>query len=97
MDDLRDQLERVFGGEAESHERDVGPLSRGDRADLSDFDLARDHLVPEPGDHLGEQLEPIAPLVRDQDTQMVNLILNHRERSIRPDLPRHANPPAAVS
>jgi len=38
--------------------------------------------VPKPGDDLGEQLEPVTPLVRDQDTQMLNLILNHRELNL---------------
>ena len=33
--------------------------------------------MPEPGDDLGEQLEPIASLVRDQDTKMLSLVLNH--------------------
>jgi hypothetical protein len=30
-------------------------LSRRHRADLLDVDLARDHVMPEPGDDLGEQ------------------------------------------
>jgi hypothetical protein len=33
--------------------------------------------VPEPGDHLGEQFEPVAPLVGDQDPQMLNFVLDH--------------------
>ena len=61
----------MLGGEPEPDERDIGPLPRGDRSDLPDVDLAGDHLVAEPGDDLGEQLEPVAALVRDQDTQVL--------------------------
>ena len=81
-DDLRDQVERVVGGEAEPDERDVRLLARGDRGDLSDVDLAGDHLVAEPGDDLGEQLEPVAPLVRDQDAEVLTLVLEHRHRAL---------------
>ena len=73
VDDLRDQLERVLGAEPEPDERDVGVLSRGHRADLAHVDLAGDHLVAEPGDDLSEQLEPVAPLVRDQDAEVLAL------------------------
>ena len=79
MHDLRDQLERMLGAHAEPDERDVGSLPRGHRADLCDVDLARDHLVPEPGDDLGEQLQPVPPLVRDQDTQVRDLVHSHRK------------------
>ena len=82
MDDLRDHLERVLGGQAEPDERDIGPFSRRHRADLADLDLARDHLVPEPGDDLGEQLKPVAPLVRDQDTQVLNVFLSQSRHKI---------------
>jgi hypothetical protein len=44
-------------------------------------DLARDHLVPEPGHDLRQQLEPRPLLVRDQDTQMPGLGLSHRQRN----------------
>ena len=43
------------------------------RSDLSDVDLAGDHLVPEPGHDLSEQLEPVTALVRDQDAQVGDL------------------------
>ena len=69
-DDLLDQLERVLGRETEPDERDIGPFSRGHGTDLVDVDLARDHDVPKPGDDLGEQVQPVAPLVRNQDTQV---------------------------
>jgi hypothetical protein len=58
----------MVGGDAETHERDVGPFAGGDRCDFSDIDLAGDHVVPEPGDDLFEQGEPVAPLIRDQNT-----------------------------
>jgi hypothetical protein len=67
-DDLGDQVERVIRVQTEPDQRDVGPISGGHRADLLDVDLACDHLVPEPGHDLGEQVEPLALLVRDQDT-----------------------------
>ena len=37
-----------------------------------------DHLVTEPGDDLGEQLEPVAPLVGDQDAEVLDPVLGHR-------------------
>ena len=77
-DDLADQLEGVLEGEAESDERDVGLFLRGDRADFSDVDLAGDHLVTETCDGLGEQLEPVASLVGDQDPEVLDPILGHR-------------------
>jgi hypothetical protein len=36
--------------------------------------------VPEPGDNLGEQFEPVAPLVGNQNAQMLNLVLDHPPR-----------------
>lgn len=68
-DDLLDQLERVLRGETEPDQGDVGSLPRGHCGDCRDVGLAGDHLVPEPRDDLGEQLEPVPPLVRDQDAQ----------------------------
>ena len=65
------------GLQAEPDESDVGPLSRGHRPDLLHVNLARDHLVPEPGHDLGEQLEPLPLLVRDQDTQLPDFVLSH--------------------
>jgi hypothetical protein len=62
--------------------RDIGPFSRGHRADFPDLDLSGDHLVPETRDDLGEQLESVTPLVRDEDTQMLNLVVNHRDQEM---------------
>ena len=78
-DDLRDQLERMLGVQSEPDQSDIRPLPRGHRPDLLDVDLARDHLVAEAGHDLGEQFEPLPLLVRDQDTQMPDLVLNHRQ------------------
>ena len=72
LDDLLDQLERMLRRETEPDKRDIGVLPRGHRGDRRDVDLAGDHFVPEPGDNLGEQLEPITPLVGDQDAQVLN-------------------------
>jgi DNA-binding NarL/FixJ family response regulator len=67
-DDLRDQLQRVLGVQTQPDQRHIGPLPGGHRPHLLDVDLARDHLVPQPGHDLGQQLQPLPPLVRDQDT-----------------------------
>jgi hypothetical protein len=91
VDDLLDQLERVLRGETQPDEGNIGPFPSSHRSDRADFDLTRDHVVPEPCDDLGEQFEPVATLVRDQDTQMPNLVLDHtrgdsrERRSTDPD------------
>ena len=46
-------------------------LPGGRRADFLDVDLAGDHVVSEPDHDLGEQLQPVALLVRDQDAQVL--------------------------
>jgi hypothetical protein len=69
--------------QAEPDQRDVGALSRGHRADLLHVDLTRDHLVPKPGHHLRKQLEPLPLLVRDQDTQVPDLLAGHRHHQIK--------------
>src|SRR5690348_14176301 len=66
--DLRDQVQRVLGAQAEPDECDVRPLSGRHGADLLDIDLARDHVVPKLRDHVREKLEPVATLVCDQNT-----------------------------
>jgi hypothetical protein len=71
-DDLRDQLERMLGARAQSDQSQVGTFSRRHACHLRDMDLAGDDLVPEPGYHLGEHLQPIGPLVRDQYAEMVD-------------------------
>ena len=81
-DDLRDQLERVLGVQAEPNQCDVGALSGGHRPDLLHVDLAGDHLVPEPGHDLGKQLEPLPPLIRDQDTQVLDLCPRHPQPNL---------------
>ena len=63
--------------ETEPDERDVGLLPGSHCGDRRDVDLAGDHFVPEARHYLGEQLEPVAPLVGDQDAQMLNLVLDH--------------------
>ena len=78
VDDLRDQLERVLGAQPQPDQRHVGMLPRRHRTDLSDLDLPGDHLMAESGDDLSEQFEPVPPLVRDQDTQVGDLLGGHR-------------------
>ena len=58
----------MLGVQTQSDECDVGPLSGCHGADFLDVDLTCDYLVPEAGNDLGEQFEPLALLVRDQDT-----------------------------
>jgi hypothetical protein len=68
--------------EAEPDQRDIGALSGGDGADLRYLDLASDHLVAETGDDLGKQLQPVPPLVRDQDTKVRVPVLDHFQSQI---------------
>ena len=75
VDDLPDQVERVLRIEAEPHQGDVGTFSRRHRADLGDRDLACDHLMPEPGYDRSEQREAFELLVRDEDTQVVRVLV----------------------
>jgi hypothetical protein len=55
----------MFGMQAELYQSDIRPLWGGRCADLGDVGLAGDHPVAEPGHDLGEQLQPVALLVRD--------------------------------
>ena len=71
-DDLRDLLQRVLGALAEADQRDVRTLPCRHRGDVGDVDLPGDHLVPEAGHHLGEDLQPVGSLVRDQDAEVVD-------------------------
>ena len=94
-DDLRDQLERMFRGEAEPDECDIRSLSSGDRPDFLHVDLTGDHLVPEPGHDLGEQLEPVAPLVCNQDAKVPGLVSRHLKWSDFSPAPPSGNPGTA--
>jgi hypothetical protein len=67
----------VFRGEAESDKRDVRMLSRCHCSDLLHIDRVCDHFVPEPGDDLGKQGEPILSLVGDEDAEVVDSVLSH--------------------
>jgi hypothetical protein len=84
-DDLFDQLERVLRRHTKSDERDIRLLPCSHRGDRRDVDLAGDHLMPEPGYNLSEQLKPVAPFVGNQDPQPLNLVLNHPASSPRED------------
>ena len=64
----------MLGRQAEADDCDVGSLARRRRADILDVDLAGDHVVPEPDHDLGQQLQPFALLVGDQDTKMLGLV-----------------------
>ena len=64
----------------EGHVRPL-PLRRG--ADLLDVDLAGYHVVTEPDHDLRKQLEPVTPLVCDQDSE-VQLGFGHLRTLRRP-------------
>jgi hypothetical protein len=83
MDDLLDQLERMLRGQAEPDQRDVGMFPCRYLADCFDVGLAGDHFVPEARDDLCEQVKAVAPLVRDQDTEVLYLFLNQGSSSVR--------------
>ena len=72
--DLGDLVQRVLGALAEADQRHIGALAGRDRGDVGDVDLARDHLVAEPVDHLCQQSSRSAPLIRDQDAKVVNAV-----------------------
>jgi hypothetical protein len=57
----------MLRAQPEPDERHVRPFPLGRRADVLDVDLARDDLMAQPDHHLRKELEPIAPLVRDQN------------------------------
>jgi hypothetical protein len=65
--DLVDQLQRVLRAVPEAHQRDVGTLPGGDRSDVGDLDLARDHLMPQSHHDRGHEGQASLALVRDQD------------------------------
>jgi hypothetical protein len=77
VDDLRDQLEGVLRADPEPDEGHVGLFPGGDGANLSDVDLPGNHLVTEARHDLGEQSEPVPPLVRDQDAEVDGLLAGH--------------------
>ena len=76
--DLGDQLQCVLRARSEPDERDVGALPGRRRAHLLHVDLPRDHVVAETDDDVGQQLEAVALLVRDQDAQVLELGVGHR-------------------
>jgi hypothetical protein len=82
-DNLLDQLERVLRRETEPDERDIRLFPCSHRGDCRHVDLAGDHLMPEPGHNLSEQLKPVAPFVGNQDPQPLNLVLDHPASSPR--------------
>ena len=77
-DDLRDQVEGVLRAQSETDEGYIRPLPLGGGSNFLDVDLAGDHLMAEADYDLREQLEPIAPLVRDEDAKVLRLTLDDR-------------------
>jgi hypothetical protein len=68
----------MLGGQAESNDRDIRLLPRRLRSDFLHVDLAGDHVMAQPDDDLGEDVEPLALLVCDQDAQMLGIDRRHR-------------------
>ena len=77
------RLQGVIGARAKPDQGDVGPLPRGDRSDVVDVDLTRDHLVPEGGDDGCDEGQPISALVGDQHPEMLSIPIAHRFRRRR--------------
>src|SRR5881397_3507554 len=77
-DDLRDQVESVLRAQPETDKGYIRVLPLGGGSDFLDVDLASDHIMAEPDYDLREQLEPIAPLVRDEDAKVLQLALDDR-------------------
>jgi hypothetical protein len=71
VDDLVDQVERMLRASAESYERDVRALSRGDSSHVLDVDLAGDHLVTESDDDRNNKLKAVLAFVRDENAQRI--------------------------
>ena len=65
-------MQRVLGALAESDQSHVGPLPCSDGRNVRDVDLAGDDLVTEPGHDLGENSKPVGPLIRDQNSQVMD-------------------------
>ncbi len=86
MDDLVDQLERVLGGQSESDQGDVWMFPCSGGTDRSDVDLARHHIVPKAGNHLCEQIEAVASLVRDEDAEPLRIFHYRRRPCFMPRL-----------
>ena len=63
-----DQEERLRAAMTEPDDHEVRALRRNDCFGFGDLDLAGDHLMPESGDHRRHELEPILPLVGNDDT-----------------------------
>ena len=57
----------MLAADAEPDKRQIRVLALGRRRDVRYFELPRDHRVAEPGDDLGDSLEPILALVRNQN------------------------------
>ena len=62
----------MLGALAEPDQSNVRTLPGRHRCDLRDVDLAGYHLVPEPLHHLGEKLESVRALIRDQDAKVMD-------------------------
>ena len=79
-DDLADQVEGVLGGDSEPDDRNIGLLPRRQGSDLLHVDLACDHVVAQADHDPGKELEAVALLVRDQDSQMLQIDRGHQTR-----------------
>jgi len=72
-DDLVDQVKRVRGARAEPDQRNIGPFSGSDGANVLNLDLSGYYLVPERNDDWRDEREAILALVGDEDAQMASV------------------------
>ena len=63
---------------AEADQGHIGLLPGGHDADVRNFDLACDHLMPEVRDRGRDERQPILALVGDQHAEMLGLAIPHR-------------------
>ncbi len=61
----------MLGALAETHDRDVGPLTSDERSDVLDIDLSGDHLMAQGNDGRGHERETILALVGEQRTELL--------------------------
>lgn len=67
MHDLADQVERVLRTLSQPDESDIRTLPPCHLTNLTYLEFAGDHLVAERLDELSHELEPLGPLIGDQD------------------------------
>src|SRR4029078_4634481 len=78
-----DQLQGMRRAFSQPDESNVRAFPRGHDANFLDIDLTRDHVVSQPDHDLGQKLQALTLLVRDQDAQVLRRKLRHGYRNTR--------------